>query len=375
MSDTPILAAVDIPRAGESLYPGWTVASGWALDPAAPIQSVFLRVNGADVACAQTRMPSLELARGFSSTPHAANSGWIASFDLRRFAGQSARIEVVCVTAAGDAFAVAAVTCAVRSEAEGARRECGAFTIVQNEARYLPIWLNYYGRQFGPENLFVLDHGSTDGSTSGLAGRCNVIPVHRPLSFDHMWLKATVEHFQAFLLNSYDTVVFAEVDEFIVAEPARYPGLRDYIRAMGNPVARCTGYNVVHYPEEAALNFAEPIMAQRRYAHMAPQYDKTLIAKVPLHWILGFHRVIEFGCVEPDPDLALFHFHRVDYDYCRARHEEAAKRRWCDLDKQRGLGRQSQIFEPEAFHTWFYTDTDIGHPTRAEIPPQYRTAF
>ena len=39
--------------------------------------------------------------------------------------------------------------------------------MVYNEAVFLPIWLRYYSRFFAPDDIYVLDHESTDGSTSG----------------------------------------------------------------------------------------------------------------------------------------------------------------------------------------------------------------
>src|SRR5436190_17272313 len=44
-------------------------------------------------------------------------------------------------------------------------RRRAALTMVQNEAVFLPIWLRYYSRFFGPDDLYVLDHDTSDGST------------------------------------------------------------------------------------------------------------------------------------------------------------------------------------------------------------------
>ena len=40
-------------------------------------------------------------------------------------------------------------------------------TMVYNESVFLPIWLRYYSRFFAPEDIYVLDHQSDDGSTNG----------------------------------------------------------------------------------------------------------------------------------------------------------------------------------------------------------------
>src|SRR5580704_6832116 len=99
-------------------------------------------------------------------------------------------------------------------------RKRAAFTIVQNEPVFLPVWLQYYGRYFDRTDLYVLDHDSDDGSTAGVGERSNLLRVHRDKSFDHAWLAGTVAAFQAFLLRSYERVLFAETDEIVVADPS-----------------------------------------------------------------------------------------------------------------------------------------------------------
>ena len=86
------------------------------------------------------------------------------------------------------------------------KRNRAAFTIVQNEPLFLPKWLDYYARHFPAGDLFVLNHATTDGSTA-IAQKAwpgvNFLPVHRTESFNHSWLRETVESFQRFLLQSY----------------------------------------------------------------------------------------------------------------------------------------------------------------------------
>ena len=150
------------------------------------------------------------------------------------------------------------VTIARGDSEQPARRPRAAFTIAQNEPVMLPVWLDYYSRHFDADDPYVLGHDSTDGSTEGLAGRCRVVPVHRAGSFDHRWLRTTVESFQRFLLQSYETVLFAEVDELVVADPQHYADLGAYIDALERPAARCSGFNIVEQPDAPALRFGQP---------------------------------------------------------------------------------------------------------------------
>src|SRR6185369_12509370 len=53
-----------------------------------------------------------------------------------------------------------------------------ALTFVYNESVNLPIWIKYYGSNFGEKNLFVADRESDDGSTANL-GEVNRVVLPR----------------------------------------------------------------------------------------------------------------------------------------------------------------------------------------------------
>ena len=99
------------------------------------------------------------------------------------------------------------------------KKKCAVFTIVKNENYFLPIWLKHYKKYFNNSDIYVLDHQSNDGSTNNLD--VNVIRIDYKLAFDHHWLVQTVQQQQTKLLEEYESVLFAEVDEIIytVNEP------------------------------------------------------------------------------------------------------------------------------------------------------------
>jgi hypothetical protein len=233
-----------------------------------------------------------------------------------------------------------------------------AFTIVRNEAELLPLWLAHYRRFFEKDDLYVLDHDSTDGSTQAVAGAM----LH------------TVERFQSFLLASYETVLFAEVDEFIVADPARYAGLDSYIEQLREPAACCTGFNVVHYPPEPPLRLDRPILRQRRFWHRCAGYSKRLIAKAPLEWGPGFHFEYRFPRIAPDPDLYLVHLHRADYERCLSRHRAAAASNWSEADVAAGWGAHHRIVDTVEFRHWFF-NIDVGAPDPEPIPDRLKSSL
>ena len=78
------------------------------------------------------------------------------------------------------------------------KKECAVFTIVKNENYFLPIWLKHFKKFFKSEDIYVLDHQSTDGSTEDLD--VNVIPIFNDLTFDHQWLINQVEKMQLLML-------------------------------------------------------------------------------------------------------------------------------------------------------------------------------
>lgn len=363
---------IDDPPSGALVSGSLVRVRGWAFDAAGLLDEARLVVD--DGAASPVRLGGWrpDVADAHPDVAHAAASGFEGSVDLRA-AGGRARIRLLVRRGAGPWLQaverdvqVVPASCA----REGAGRRA-AFTIVHNEALWLGLWLAHYSRFFDADDLFVLDHGSTDHSTSELGGACHVVPVHRQAAFDHHWLKTVVEDFQAFLLRSYDVVLFAEADEFIVADPLRYAGLDAYLDALDRPAARCSGFNVVHQPDEPPLRFDEPLLRQRRYWHASLEYSKRLAARIPLRWSDGFHAEFNAPDDAPDPALLLVHLHRADYDACLARHAMSAARDWNQADLETAAGAQNHIADRQAFDEWFRRGPDLDAP-RELIPDHIR---
>lgn len=368
----PALAgSIDLPRPDTTVTRGMTLVAGWALGiDDTPVTDVIVLVDHHVAARARIGLPRPDVAAYYSGLGNAGRAGWQAFVDLRSVHGPTATITVIaCSNGRWDQLV--STTIDVAADVSG-RRSRAAFTIVQNERVFLPLWLRHYGGHFEPTDLYVLDHDSTDGSTDGLGNACRVVPVHRSHSFDHSWLKTTVEEFQSFLLCSYDTVLFTEVDELVVADPRRYDGLASYIDGLQARAACCTGYNVVHQPDEPPLRFDEPLLAQRGYWHRAPKHSKRLLARVPLAWSIGFHNEANVPEACPDPDLLLIHLHRVDLDTCLDRHRDAARRTWSQTDVAAGLGVHNRLVDDELYD-WFYRGADLAETEREPIPPHIRS--
>ncbi len=200
----------------------------------------------------------------------------------------------------------------------GGTPRLAAITMVRDEADLLPLWLRHYAEQCGgPENLYVIDDGSSDGSTDALD--CSVIRLP-PLGGAHFERSrmTMVSGLAAGLLSRYDAVLFADADEFLVADPGSFGGLRDLVAARADrDVIGAMTLNVVHdVRREPALDLGAPILAQRRWAKFVPLMCKPAIHRRPVPWQAASHGTsVPY---DPDPDLYLFHLKFADEALLRA---------------------------------------------------------
>ena len=163
-----------------------------------------------------------------------------------------------------------------------------AMTFVYNESVNLPIWIKYYGSQFGEQNLYVVDRGSDDGSTENL-GNVNVVRVPRH-EFDEDQKTSFMSSFHSALLNFHKTVVMTDCDEIIAPDPAKYRNLADYIDRVDFEYVNAIGLDILHImSEEGPLDLSRTILSQRRYGCFHSPSCKQLLSRVPMSWLPGFH--------------------------------------------------------------------------------------
>jgi hypothetical protein len=367
-----VRGSIDEPVTGERINGDRLRLRGWVFDERGPLDRVIAVIGDLPPVRLSVGQWREDVGSSFPQFPAAGASGFQCDVDLRAVSPGRLPVELLARSTDGEWHhpAASAIDVAGAPVVTG-RRAAAAFTIAQNEPVMLPLWLQYHERHFAGRDLYVLDHDSTDGCAEQLAGRCHVIPVHRSTSFDHRWLRATVEAFQSFLLQSYATVLFTEVDEFVVPDPRHYSGLADYIARMAAPAVRCVGFEVVQQPDEPPLDFDEPILRQRSSWHASSDYGKRVLSRIPLAWSEGFHHEYNAPDDPPDPALMLIHLHRVDYQRCLARHRSSAEREWSQEDVARGDGWQNRVVADEEFDRWFYAGPDLDAP-REVIPPHLR---
>jgi hypothetical protein len=189
------------------------------------------------------------------------------------------------------------------SEVSTMTLKVAAVTMVFNEAHLLPRWIRHYAPQFGPENCTVIDHGSDDGCTDAM-GRVNLVRIPRSPTDEF------ISGFCASLLTWYDWVIYTDVDEFLVADPAYYASIRELLVASPHKVITAVGFNVHHNdPREPPIDPERPVSEQRRWMMMVVAMCKPLAISRPVQWAAGFH--------SSDAEVAfdrLFLFHLRNYD-------------------------------------------------------------
>lgn len=199
-----------------------------------------------------------------------------------------------------------------------------AITVAHNETFFLPKWVRYYGAQLGLENLFVVDHGSTDGSVASLPPQVNVIRVPRTNHNDGQRARF-VSQFHAALLQYYDGGFVTDCDEFLVADPRHHASLAALADAIPHPAASAIGLNVTHMRDlEGPYDPARGILAQRHYCLFLQAMSKPAFARVPTRWSGGFHASSNVPVF--DPGFFLLHLKNFDVEYRLSR--QAVSRSW-----------------------------------------------
>ena len=217
-------------------------------------------------------------------------------------------------------------------------------TKVFNEHVNLPIWIRHYRRQCPAAALFVIDHGWTDGSTQGLRGVHLVSLPRTP--YDDVVRIEFMADFQRALLRFYDTFIYTDCDEMLLADPRKYTSLEDFLMRCPSAVIAPTGLHVTHIPPlEPTLDPAAPILGQRRHVWFGAGMCKPTITRVPVRWQPGFH------CCDHRPDyrrdLYQFHLATMDMDISLARLRLTRAMAWSADTLARGHGGHQRVSDEE----------------------------
>jgi hypothetical protein len=215
-----------------------------------------------------------------------------------------------------------------------------AFTMAHNEHRMLPLWMQHYGKLVGVENTYVIDHGSTDGSTFPYAASCLRVPrryngadVRLPI----------VNGLQSALLAEYDVVIYTDCDEFLLIDPAHYASLPEALEATDGEIIRCLGADLVHLPgvEPEQLDFARSIFSQRKYWYYSRPISKPIITRTVADWVPGFH-FVRGKDLKPNPAFLLVHLRWADVTHALERMRMTRSMEWSPTAMSLGWGAHAR---------------------------------
>ncbi|KXV64946.1 hypothetical protein AD950_07490 [Gluconobacter oxydans] len=217
------------------------------------------------------------------------------------------------------------------------KKPLAVVTMVYNEPEHLQLWRRHYGAQAGEAACYVIDHGSDDGSTEHL-GQVNVVRIPRSPQDDERRTRA-IGKFCDSLLEWYDSVIYTDVDEILLADPAFVPSLTEFALLNRSPVVTATGFDVIHIPdEEASFDYSRPFSLQRRHLRFSSAMCKPVLTRIPITWAPGFH-----CCEEAVPSLAaplfLFHLRYADLGSGLERLDRTRRQPWISED----VGRHQRL--------------------------------
>lgn len=234
------------------------------------------------------------------------------------------------------------------------KREKAIFTYIKNGHKHFRLWYDYYSKIFDPQDIYVLDLGSTDGCTDGLDLQIVNHTIEPRIDYGNQ----LINDFKTELLQKYKWVVYTDYDE-ILWHPL---GLGNLISSLKDePYMTAMGYEVIQKrKEEAPFDFNKTILSQRKYWYRNANYDKSLITQVNFKWDSGFHTIENKPPRYYNYKLILLHFSKLDFDYVNALHHKL---------KAEQSPLAGGIFEvnEELAKIWFFLEL------KAEKIPEYYT--
>ncbi|MBA3911015.1 MAG: hypothetical protein C0524_14360 [Rhodobacter sp.] len=196
----------------------------------------------------------------------------------------------------------------------------GAMTMVYKDYYFLQRWVDYYGRQFGREHLYILSHGG-DPEHDRICEGANVIRVPRDPTMWRMERRrwGINSQFSAGMLRYYNWLIVGDVDEVVIVDPAVAPDLVTYLARYDNartaPRSLCPfGIELIHNPEvePEPLSDDAPILSRRRVFRANANYAKPCVLSRETGFTVGGHANSHQPRVL-DPHLYLIHLRFFDH--------------------------------------------------------------
>ena len=247
------------------------------------------------------------------------------------------------------------------------------FTHVNDEDKFFPLWLNHYSKYYDPKDIYVLAHNSNeefeDYLLEGVKNKkFNLMPVTLLSWFNSNWITQNISIFQWLLLQSYKTVLYADVDEFVFTDPdSNWKDLKDYYLNFEDDTSVVKGYHILTDPyRDAPIDINLPITEQRNRYLYDPFLDKPLIATKHALYNYGQHTTRNISGPMTD-DLIMFHLHYIDIDWVLEKDNKREKKDWSKEDLACGFSSQNLPANKQVKMGNFFANYMMGRP----IPEKY----
>lgn len=183
--------------------------------------------------------------------------------------------------------------------------------MVRNDHFFLEKWVEYYGHEFGRENLYVYFDGKDQEIPSFCEGvNCQIVEKigNTVRSSDKGRIQFVSEMARRLFESGYELVVGGDADEYLVVDPRCRQTLAEF---LGSKKIKYTlsglGLDFGQKEGEPDLSLDRPFLTQRKYAQIGTRYTKASVIGRACEWGSGFHRV-EGHNFHIAKDLYLMHF-------------------------------------------------------------------
>lgn len=188
-----------------------------------------------------------------------------------------------------------------------------AVTMVRDDPFFLRIWLDYYGKHFGRENCYVINHGRGE-QVAAMAAGCNVIGIpgdHHKNFEAKRW--RLLNNLVMGLKSYYGHVIVGDVDEFVVVDPASGTNLLGFLaKTPGDRVLTPLGLEVIHRLLLEPGPVVDKVLGPRRHVRVVPRYSKPCVVSTGTKISRGGH-FSQYDKLHTPEELYLLHLKYCDF--------------------------------------------------------------
>ncbi len=185
-----------------------------------------------------------------------------------------------------------------------------AVTMVYQDYWYLDLWITYYAKQFGRENLYILGHGD-DEEHERLCEGANLVRIPRNGIFPDFDMQRwrLLSDFSSMLVSNYEAVICSDVDEIVLAHETPND-LAGVLSSKELPErAGAIGLEVIGGD---AFDDTKTVLQQAQGFVFSSRYSKPCVLKKPGRFTPGAHGMLDEWT--HSRQLILFHLQYANSD-------------------------------------------------------------